>query len=365
MKAPIQNKLKQIVARRHDLQLQLSDQQVIQDMSLFQKLSKELHHVQPIADAYEQYCQLSEQLTAAEAMLKDEVSDAEMCAMAQEEMSTLRQQLVVVLEDIHVLLIPADPDDDKNIYLEIRAGTGGDEASLFAGDMYRMYQIFAQSQGWRWQVVSSAVSDQGGFKEVVVHVTGQSVFAKMKYESGTHRVQRVPQTESQGRIHTSACTVAILPESDEIDHVTLDPSEIRVDTYRSSGAGGQHVNTTDSAVRLTHLPTNIVVECQDERSQHKNKARAMSLLQAKILQVQKEKQHQERSEQRRLQVGSGDRSERIRTYNFPQGRVTDHRINLTLYKLEIILEGQLLLLVEPLQQQDSADQIADLQSSSD
>lgn len=364
MKAPIQTKLDQIVTRRHQLQSQLSDQDVTQDMDQFQKLSKELHYIQPIADAYERYRQLQEQLVAAESMLNDEVSGSEMRVMVQDEMNSLRQELITVLDDIHALLIPVDPDDDKNIYLEIRAGTGGDEASLFAGDMFRMYQIFAQTQGWRWQVVSSALSDQGGFKEVVVHVTGQSVFAKMKYESGTHRVQRVPQTESQGRIHTSACTVAILPESDEIDQVTLDPSEIRVDTYRSSGAGGQHVNTTDSAVRLTHLPTNIVVECQDERSQHKNKARAFSLLQAKILQVQKEKQHKERSEQRRLQVGSGDRSERIRTYNFPQGRVTDHRINLTLYKLEMILEGQLLLLVEPLQQQDSADKIADLESSS-
>ncbi|MAV29094.1 MAG: peptide chain release factor 1 [Legionellales bacterium] len=363
MKALIQTKLDQIVARRDQLQSQLSDQHVTQDMDQFQKLSRELHHIQPIADAYERYCQVQEQLVAAESMLNDEVSGSEMRVMVQDEMNSLRQELITVLDDIHVLLIPVDPDDDKNIYLEIRAGTGGDEASLFAGDMFRMYQIFAQTQGWRWQVVSSTLSDQGGFKEVVVHVTGQSVFAKMKYESGTHRVQRVPQTESQGRIHTSACTVAILPESDEIDQVTLDLSEIRVDTYRSSGAGGQHVNTTDSAVRLTHLPTNIVVECQDERSQHKNKARAFSLLQAKILQVQKEKQQQERSEQRRLQVGSGDRSERIRTYNFPQGRVTDHRVNLTLYKLELILEGQLLLLVEPLQQQDSADKIADLESS--
>jgi len=361
MKDTIREKLDQILALKGDLQNQLSDQQVIQDMDKFQRLSKELHQMTPITDAYERYLSLLDEMKSAETLVNDTQSDKEMLAMAREELQLLKSQEEAVITDILHLLIPVDPDDDKNIYLEIRAGTGGDEASLFAGDLYRMYQLFAQSQGWRWQTVSSAPSDQGGFKEVVVHVTGRSVFAKMKYESGTHRVQRVPQTESQGRIHTSACTVAILPECDEIDEVTLDPSEIRVDTFRSSGAGGQHVNTTDSAVRLTHLPTNIVVECQDERSQHKNKARAMSLLQSKILAVQREKQQQERSEQRRLQVGSGDRSERIRTYNFPQGRISDHRIQLTLYKLEQILQGQLMLLVEPLQQEDSADKIADLQ----
>ncbi len=361
MKDTIREKLDQILTLKGDLQNQLSDQQVIQDMEKFQRLSKELHQMTPITDAYERYLSLVEEMRSAEMLVNDTQSDKDMLAMAREELQLLKGQEEAVISDILHLLIPVDPDDDKNIYLEIRAGTGGDEASLFAQDLYRMYQLFAQSQDWRWQTVSSAPSDQGGFKEVVVHVMGRSVFAKMKYESGTHRVQRVPQTESQGRIHTSACTVAILPECDEIDEVTLDQSEIRVDTFRSSGAGGQHVNTTDSAVRLTHLPTNIVVECQDERSQHKNKARAMSLLQSKILAVQREKQQQERSEQRRLQVGSGDRSERIRTYNFPQGRISDHRIQLTLYKLEQILQGQLMLLVEPLQQEDSADKIADLQ----
>jgi peptide chain release factor 1 len=362
MKEPIRAKLQQIAEHKNHLQLQLSDQKIVQDMDKFQNLSKELHQLLPIADAYERYCHVSDELTAAESMANDQTLDQEMQEMAREELTSLRGDVAGIIDEIHLLLIPEDPDDAKNIYLEIRAGTGGDEASLFSGDLFRMYQLYAQSQGWRWQVVSSALSDQGGFKEVVVHVIGQSVYSKMKYESGTHRVQRVPQTESQGRIHTSACTVAILPECEDIDHVNLDLSEIRVDTYRSSGAGGQHVNTTDSAVRLTHLPTNIVVECQDERSQHKNKARAMSLLQAKILQVQRDQQQQERSEQRRLQVGSGDRSERIRTYNFPQGRVTDHRINLTLYKLELVLQGQLSFLVEPLQQQDSADKIAGLQS---
>ena len=360
MKESIRQRLDQILALRARLQAQLSDQAVTDDMKQYQKLTKELHQVEPIAEAYDNYLDCESQASAAQQMVDDANSDVELVEMAKEELKTLSITLDQVSHKLLCLLVPVDPDDDKNVYLEIRAGTGGDEASLFSADLFRMYQLFAQSQGWRWQPVSSALSDQGGFKEVVVHVTGNAVFSKLKFESGTHRVQRVPQTESQGRIHTSACTVAILPEAESIDAIDLDPSEIRVDTFRSSGAGGQHVNTTDSAVRLTHIPTNTVVECQDERSQHKNKARAMSLLQAKILSVQREAQQRERSEQRRLQVGSGDRSERIRTYNFPQGRVSDHRINLTLYKLDLILQGELLLLVEPLQQQDSADKIASL-----
>ena len=360
MKQSIRHRLDQILALRERLQQQLSDQAVVADMQRYQKLSKELHQVDPIAEAYLAYLAHEKDMLAAQEMIDDQDIDAEMLTMAEDELHSLRQKTADIEHTILCLLIPADPDDDKNVYLEIRAGTGGDEASLFSGDLFRMYQLYAQARGWRWQVVSSASSDQGGFKEVVIHVTGQAVFKQLKFESGTHRVQRVPQTESQGRIHTSACTVAILPEVESIDEVELDPSEIRVDTFRSSGAGGQHVNTTDSAVRLTHIPTNTVVECQDERSQHKNKARAMSLLQAKILSSQREAQQQERSEQRRLQVGSGDRSERIRTYNFPQGRVSDHRINLTLYKLELILQGELDWLIMPLQQQDSADKIATL-----
>lgn len=360
MKESIRHKLNQIVQRRLSLQEKLSDQSVISDMNQFQCLSKEMHQIAPIADAYERYLSLQADQNDVLSLLED-APDHDMKTMAQDELANLKKQITSLATEILHLLIPVDPDDEKNVYLEIRAGTGGDEASLFSGDLYRMYQLFSQSQGWRWQVVSSAPSDQGGFKEVVVHVVGQAVFAKLKYESGTHRVQRVPQTESQGRVHTSACTVAILPEVTEIDAVDLDPSDIRVDTFRSSGAGGQHVNTTDSAVRLTHIPTGTVVECQDERSQHKNKARAMSLLQAKILSSQRQKQQQERSEQRRLQVGSGDRSERIRTYNFPQGRISDHRINLTLYKLDQILGGELLWLVDPLSQEDNADKIADLQ----
>lgn len=362
MKESIRDKLDQILDLKQRLQAQLSDQVVAEDMSKFQRLSKELHQVEPIAAAYEDYLDCKKAFDEAKTLADDATIDQEMVAMAQEELEILRKKIDTIVHDILCLLIPVDPDDDKNVYLEIRAGAGGDEASLFAGSLYRMYQLFSQSQGWRWQAVSSAVSDQGGFKEVVVHIIGSDVFSKLKFESGTHRVQRVPQTESQGRVHTSTCTVAILPEVDDINEVELDASEIRVDTFRSSGAGGQHVNTTDSAVRLTHIPTNTVVECQDERSQHKNKARAMSLLQAKILSVQRDKQQHERSEQRRLQVGSGDRSERIRTYNYPQGRVSDHRINLTLYKLELILDGDLAQLIEPLQQQDSADKIANLQN---
>ena len=362
MKDSIRKRLDQILALRQRLQFELSDQSITSDLQKYQKLTKELHQVEPVAEVYEDYLVCESQVKATQLMLEDEQSDVDLIEMAKEELDSLSANIVDIEHKLLSLLIPTDPDDDKNVYLEIRAGTGGDEASLFSSDLFRMYQLFAQSQGWRWQPVSTALSDQGGFKEVVVHITGSAVFSKLKFESGTHRVQRVPQTESQGRIHTSACTVAILPEAESIDAVDLDPSEIRVDTFRSSGAGGQHVNTTDSAVRLTHIPTNTVVECQDERSQHKNKARAMSLLQAKILSVQRDAQQRERSEQRRLQVGSGDRSERIRTYNFPQGRVSDHRINLTLYKLDLILQGALLLLIEPLQQQDSADKIANLQN---
>jgi peptide chain release factor 1 len=363
MKDRLKHKLEQILVLRQELQSQLSRQEAVADMNLFQRLSKELHQVTPIADAYARYLQYVADSEATQSLLQDPGSDTEMREMAQEELLVLKKDMSALEQQILLLLIPVDPDDEKNVYLEIRAGTGGDEASLFCGDLFRMYQMYAQAQGWRWQPVSSAPSEQGGFKEVVVHVAGHAVFSQLKFESGTHRVQRVPQTESQGRIHTSACTVAILPEVEDVDAIEINPGEIRVDTFRSSGAGGQHVNTTDSAVRLTHIPTNTVVECQDERSQHKNKARAMSLLQAKILSSQREKQQKERSEQRRLQVGSGDRSERIRTYNFPQGRVTDHRINLTLYKLDVILSGELTWLIDPLRQQDSADKIANLQTS--
>jgi peptide chain release factor 1 len=258
------------------------------------------------------------------------------------------------------LLLPRDPHDDNNIFLEIRAGTGGDEAAIFAGDLFRMYQKYAESRGWSLEIFSQSEGEHGGFKEIIVRVAGQGAYSRFKFESGTHRVQRVPETESQGRIHTSACTVAILPEAEDVEEIDINPAELRVDTFRASGAGGQHVNKTDSAIRITHLPSGIVVECQDERSQHKNRARAMSLLQARLLEQEQTRQESEIAESRRLQVGSGDRSQRIRTYNFPQGRVTDHRINLTLYKLDDILAGDLDMLIDPLLQEHQAELLAEV-----
>lgn len=360
MKASIQQKLEGLSARKQALAVQLSDPKVISDQALYGKLSKELHSLTPVVEAYSELQQLQQQLQDCTELMQD--ADSTMQELLQEELLDLRKKIAALETAIMQLLLPRDPDDDKNAYLEIRAGTGGDEASLFSGDLFRMYQLFAQSQGWKWQVIQSSLSEQGGYKEVVIHVLGKDVFGKLKFESGTHRVQRVPVTESQGRIHTSACTVAILPEAEQVDDLDLAMSDIRVDTFRSSGAGGQHVNTTDSAVRLTHIPTGVVVECQDERSQHKNKARALKLLQSKIVSMQRAQLEQDRAQTRRLQVGSGDRSERIRTYNFPQGRVTDHRINLTLYKLDVILAGELQWLVEPLLQEDQADKMASLQN---
>jgi len=263
---------------------------------------------------------------------------------------------------LQTLLIPKDPNDDKNIFLEVRAGTGGAEAALFAADLLRMYLRYAESRGWRTEMISASEGELGGYKEAVARISGEDVYSKLKFESGTHRVQRVPETESQGRVHTSACTVAILPEAEAIDSFDINSSDLRIDTFRASGAGGQHVNKTDSAVRITHLPTGVVVECQDERSQHKNKARAMSLLQSKLLASEQEKQASERAQNRKLQVGSGDRSERIRTYNFPQGRMTDHRINLTLYKLDEVMQGSLDQVFDPLLQEHQAEQLASLAS---
>ncbi len=361
MKSSIEQKLQVLQQRKSDLEQKLSNAEVVADQKMFQALSKELHDISPVVNAYVGYLACQEEMAECELMLAED--DQQMRELAQVELNNLKVVCAQKEQEIMTLLLPKDPDDDRNVYLEIRAGTGGDEASLFAGDLARMYQMFGQSQRWKWQVVQSHVSEQGGYKELVVHVQGKHVFHNLKFESGTHRVQRVPTTESQGRIHTSACTVAILPEVEEVDAIELDPSTIRVDTFRASGAGGQHVNTTDSAVRITHIPTGVVVECQDERSQHKNKARAMSLLGAKILSVEREKQASERAEQRRLQVGSGDRSERIRTYNFPQGRVTDHRIGLTLYKLDQILQGELSHLIEPLIQEDQADRMQSLQDN--
>lgn len=356
MRDSIKKKLEDMALRQKSIEKLLSDPAVLHDQEKFQQLSKEMYAITPIMDLFNEYSRLQSMIDDLTLLLTDE----QMKELAEIELVDLRKKIIKQEQYLLQSLLPKDPDDQKNVYLEIRAGTGGDEASLFSGDLYRMYQLYAQEKKWRWQVIHSTPSDHGGYKEVICHITGKGVFEKLKYESGTHRVQRVPETESQGRIHTSACTVAILPEADTIDAVDILPQDLRIDTFRSSGAGGQHVNTTDSAVRITHIPTSTVVECQDERSQHKNKARAMSLLQAKILANTRSEAEKERSESRKLQVGSGDRSERIRTYNFPQGRVSDHRISLTLYKLDMILSGDLDLLIEPLTQEDQADKMSSM-----
>ncbi len=308
--------------------------------------------------AYRQLCKVQDDLAGAQALLKD--SDPDLRAMAEEEVEQAKASLEELEDRLQRMLLPRDPNDGRNVYLEIRAGTGGDEAAIFSGDLFRMYSRYAERQGWRVEILSASEGEHGGFKEVISRVEGENVYAKLKFESGAHRVQRVPETESQGRIHTSACTVAVLPEPDEQAAIEINPADLRVDTYRSSGAGGQHVNTTDSAIRITHIPTGTVVECQEERSQHKNRAKAMAWLAAKLKDQQEAAAHKEISDTRKLLVGSGDRSERIRTYNFPQGRVTDHRINLTLYSLSEVMAGSVEAVIEPLLAEYQADQLAAL-----
>ncbi|MDB6096577.1 MAG: peptide chain release factor 1 [Francisellaceae bacterium] len=356
MLSSIQNKLESLSERYEELGRLLSDQSILQDQSKFRNLSKEYSELESLVKCFNEYKKALKNLNATEGMLKD--SDFEMRQLAEEEYKETKNQILQLEESLHLLLLPKDPNDNRNIFLEVRAGTGGDEAAIFAGNLYRMYTRFAERQGWQAEIISENQGEHGGFKEIIVRLSGLSVFAKLKFESGAHRVQRVPATESQGRVHTSTCTVAILPEVEEIDAIKIDATQLRIDTYRASGAGGQHVNRTDSAVRITHLPTGLVVECQDERSQHKNKARAMSVLQSKLLAQEQEKQRLEQAETRRNLVGSGDRSERIRTYNFPQGRVTDHRINLTLYRLPEIMDGELLPIIESLSKEYQADQLA-------
>lgn len=356
MKESIKNKLDNLADRYEELGALLSDSEIISDQDQFRPLSKEYAEVEPVVKCYGDYCQAVEDIEEAESLLKD--GDADMREMAQEEISDAQSRRDRLALDLQKLLLPRDPNDSHNVFLEIRAGTGGDEAAIFAGDLFRMYSRYAENMGWKIDVVSQREGDHGGYKEIISRISGQEVYAHLKFESGAHRVQRVPETESQGRVHTSACTVAIMPEVDSVDQVDINKSDIRVDTFRASGAGGQHVNKTDSAIRITHLPTGIVVECQDERSQHKNKARAMSLLQSRILTGMQEQQQQEQADERRSLVGSGDRSERIRTYNYPQGRVTDHRINLTLYKLNEVVEGALGEVVDPLRREYQADLLA-------
>jgi peptide chain release factor 1 len=361
MKESIRLKLESVRDRFEEIAGLLADPDVIRDQNQFRELSKEYAQVEPVVQSFQKYEGILGDIAAAEEMANDEDEDIRL--MGQEELATLEAKREQLLLDLQKALIPPDPYDRSNVFLEIRAGTGGDEAAIFAGDLFRMYTKYAENAGWKIEILSEREGEHGGFKEIISRVTGNSIYARLKFESGAHRVQRVPATESQGRIHTSACTVAVLPELDEVEAVDVNPSDLRIDTYRASGAGGQHVNKTDSAVRITHIPSGIVVECQDERSQHKNKARAMSLLQARLLDQQVSAQETEQAAKRKLLVGSGDRSERIRTYNYPQGRVTDHRINLTLYKLDEILEGGLDQVIDPLINEYQADQLAALGDS--
>jgi len=358
MKDSILSKLDTLSERYEEVGALLSDPETIADQNKYRDLSKEYAELEPVVKTYLGFQQVVDSVAEAKSLLKD--ADPDMREMAQEEMKDGEQQLEVAELELQRLLLPKDPNDHKNVFLEIRAGTGGDEAAIFSGDLFRMYSKFAETQRWQVEVVSENSGDHGGYKEIIARIVGKGVYSKLKFESGAHRVQRVPDTESQGRIHTSACTVAIMPEADEQDEIEINKGDLRVDTFRASGSGGQHVNKTDSAIRLTHLPTGMVVECQDERSQHKNRAKAMAVLQARLNSAQDDAAAKEQSEQRKSLVGSGDRSDRIRTYNFPQGRVTDHRINLTLYKLAEVMEGSLHEVVQPLVNEFQAEQLASL-----
>jgi peptide chain release factor 1 len=351
MTPEIKAKLQTASERYEEIGHLMSDPNVMSNQNQFRDLSKEYAGLEDLVKTFEKFTEAELEIQEAQEML----ADPEMKELAQESLNDAQNNLDQYEKDLQILLIPKDPDDDKNIFLEIRAGTGGDEASLFAGDLFRMYSRYAENRKWSVSIVSVSEGEHGGYKEIIAQIDGDGVYSRFKFESGTHRVQRVPATESQGRVHTSACTVAILPVNDAIEDFHINPADLRVDTFRASGAGGQHVNKTDSAIRLTHIPTGIVVECQDQRSQHKNKARAMTLLQSRITDIEKDKQASEQSEARKLQVGSGDRSQRIRTYNYPQGRITDHRINLTLYKLSEVMDGDLNQVIEPLIQQNQAD----------
>lgn len=358
MKESVVRKLENLVERFEEVQALLGDPAVIGDQDKFRNLSKEFSQLEDVVAGFNAYQQAQETLESAQEMMNED--DAEMREMAQEEMKEAKADIERLETELQVLLLPRDPNDDNNCFLEIRAGAGGDEAAIFAGDLFRMYSRYAETQGWRVELVSANEGEHGGYKEVVANVSGEGVYGVLKFESGGHRVQRVPETESQGRIHTSACTVAVLPEIPESEAIEINPAELRIDTFRASGAGGQHVNKTDSAIRITHLPSGLVVECQDERSQHKNRAKAMSVLQARLNQIEEEKRAAQEASTRKSLVGSGDRSERIRTYNFPQGRVTDHRINLTIYRLDEVVEGDLKQLLGPIMQEHQADLLASL-----
>ena len=353
MKTSIVAKLEALQERHEEVEAMLGDASVIADQDRFRALSREYAQLTDVTQCFRAWQQTQEDIETAQLML----DDPEMRDMAQEELQQAREESERLEQQLQVLLLPKDPDDERACFIEVRAGTGGDEAAIFAGDLFRMYSRYAEARRWRVEIVSANEGEHGGYKEVIARVTGEGAYGRLKFESGGHRVQRVPETESQGRIHTSAATVAILPELDEIEAIAINPADLKIDTFRASGAGGQHVNKTDSAIRITHLPTGTVVECQDERSQHKNRARAMSLLQARLLDEAQSKQTAAQAQERRLQVGSGDRSQRIRTYNFPQGRITDHSVNLTLYRLPETMQGDLDELVDTLARENQADQL--------
>jgi peptide chain release factor 1 len=359
VKDTIRRRLERTADRRAEIERMLSDPAVIAKPEKFRDLSVEFARIEPLVRAFERYRERERQLAAAEAMAADK--DPAVREMARQEAAELAAAAATDETDLQQMLVPPDPLDDHDVFLEIRAAAGGNEAAIFAGDLFRMYSRYAERRGWTVELLSESRGEHGGYREVISRIAGRGVYARLKFESGTHRVQRVPATESQGRIHTSTCTVAVLPEVDEVETVEINPAELRVDTYRSSGAGGQHVNKTDSAVRITHLPTGIVVECQDERSQHKNRARAMSLLRARLLAAERERASAEKARTRKLQVGTGDRSERIRTYNFPQGRLTDHRIELTLYRLDDIINGDLDEVMDALLREHRAEELAVLE----
>lgn len=358
MKKSLELKLEQMLERFQEVGRLLSEASIISDQNQFRNLSKEYAQLEPVAGCYDSYLRAREEVNSLAELIAG--GDKELASMAAAEIEEAKAKVEELDERLQWHLIPKDPDDDRNVYLEVRAGTGGDEAAIFAGDLFRMYSRYAETRGWQVEVVSASHGEHGGFKEVIARIMGNAVYSQLKFESGAHRVQRVPETESQGRVHTSACTVAIMPEVDEIDEIEINSEDLRIDTYRSSGAGGQHVNKTDSAIRITHIPTGVVVECQEERSQHKNRSKAMSLLKTRLLDAEQSKQRQEQAQTRKSLVGTGDRSERIRTYNFPQGRLTDHRINLTLYQLNDVMAGDLSAIFDALQREYHAELLAEL-----
>ena len=361
MKTSIRNKLDRLAERFEEVTILIASPQVQADQAQFRNLSREYAQLSPLVNCYQKYRRIEMDMAAAEELRQE----PEMAELADEEVATARRQLEEQEPELLSLLLPPDPDDERNVFLEVRAGTGGAEAAIFAGDLFRMYSRYAETRGWQVEILSESLGEHGGYKEIISLISGRGAYFRLKFEAGTHRVQRVPETEAQGRIPPSACTLAILPEAAEIDAIDINTDDLRIDTYRSSGAGGQHVNKTESAVRITHMPSGIVVECQDERSQHKNKARAMSLLQARLLRRARESQVGEQALSRKLQVGSGDRSERIRTYNFPQNRLTEHRINLTLYQLDLVMQGQLDMVIDPLHREYQAEQLAALADAED